>query len=347
LGARNYKRGTADMRFGNLSRLSLLLLAVLGVSAPATADTFFTQLGTLNPPANPASNVILVTGTGGATYSNVVGSPGLGASVFAVGAVPISSANLAFGPPFTSGQFGSWTASGGDTGIAVFAVQGSITAISGNNATVTFTAGQIDVYAVNGASFNFKDPGTWGTSGTSLGQWTLATPANIVQGNPNADAASFASTQVNVISGAITAGQLLSGPTLWDKAASNTLLVASTFDPFGLASVAKEQLEVRINETIQANYGSSGAIPLATLISLLNSILNNAGLGNSGFNDFDPNNLASTLDFFATLQTEAVPGVQFFIIPEPASVLLWGSLGVGALVVGRLRRRSKAGLLAG
>ncbi|MCL6502549.1 MAG: hypothetical protein K6T86_07675 [Pirellulales bacterium] len=334
------------MRFGNLSRLSLLLLAVLGVSAPATADTFFTQLGTLNPPAAPASNVILVTGTGGATYSNVVGTPGVGASVFAVGAVPISSANLAFGPPFTSLQAGFWTASGGNTGIAVFAVQGSITAISGNNATVAFTAGQIDVYAVNGGNFNFKDPGTWGTSGTSLGQWTLATPANIVQGNANADSGTFASTQVNVISGAIAAGNLLSGPTLWDKAASNTLLVASTFDPFGLASVVKEQLEVRIKETIEANYGSSGSIPLANLVALLNSILSNAGLGNSGFSDFDPNNLATSFDFFATLQTEAAPGVQFFIIPEPASVLLWGSLGMGALVVGRHRRRSKSGLLS-
>ena len=326
------------MRFGNLSKL-LLALAVAAFATPAAADVFFSQLGTLNAPANPATNVILVTGSGGATYSNVVGSPGLGSTVFAVGAAPIVNANTTSG---LSLQAGFWTATGGSVGVAVFAVQGTVTSISGNNATVTFNAGQINVYAVPGSgagTFNFKDPGTWGTGGPSLAQWTLATPAAITKGNTSADSASFAAAQVNVISGAIAANQLLSGPGLWDKPASNTLLVASTFDPFGIGSVVKEQLETRVNETIQANYGSAGSIPLANLIALLNGILANAGLSNTGFDDFDPNNIASTLDFFATLQFEAVPGVQFFIIPEPASLLLWGSLGVGALAMGRVRRR--------
>ncbi len=333
------------MRYGNLTKL-LLALAVAAFATPAWADVFFSQLGTLSAPANPATGVVRIDFAGGATYSNVVGSPGLGSTVFAVGAAPIVTATTTSG---LSLQAGFWTAAGGPVGVAVFAVQGTITSLSGNNATVQFSAGQIDVYAVPATgvgTFNFKDPGTWGTGGPSLAQWTLATPADITQGNPSADNANFTASQVNVISGAIAANQLLSGPGLWDKPASNTLLVAATFDPFGIGAVLKEQLETRVNETIQASYGASGSIPLSDLIAALNAILANAGLSGTGFNDYDPNNIASTFDFFATLQGEAVPGVQFFIVPEPASALIWGSLGVGALVLGRLRRRKDAVLAA-
>lgn len=331
------------MRFGNLSKL-LLGLGVAAFAVPARADVFFSQLGTLNPPANPASNVIRVDFTSGATYSNVVGTPGVGSPVYAVGAAIIASATTTAG---TTLQSGFWTAAGGNVGVAVFAVQGTITSVSVSSATLQFNAGQINVYAVPGSgsgTFNPLDPGTWGTSGPSLAQWTLATPADITQGNPNADSGSFAAAQVNVISGSIAANQLLSGTSLWDKPASNTLLVASTFDPFGIGSVLKEQLETRVNETIQSSYGGAGSIPVSSLIALLNAILANAGLSSNGFNDFDPNNLATTLDFFATLQGEAVPGVQFFIIPEPASALIWGSLGLGALALCRLRRRTSTAL---
>lgn len=211
--------------------------------------------------------------------------------------------------------------------------------MAGNVATMQFSAGQIDVYAFPDNTFEAKDPGTWGTAGPSLAQWTLATPADILQGNPSADATTFAAAQVNVISGTIAALKSLSWPALWDKPPSNTLLVASTFDPLGSSAVSKQQLETRVHHTILESYGGGGSIPLPSLISALNAILANAGLSANGFNNYDPNNTASTLDFFATLTFSAVPGVQFVLIPEPGSLLLWGSLLVATLAYSRIRWR--------
>lgn len=81
------------MRLGNLGK-PLLTLVLAALSTPAWAGPFFSQLGTLNPQANPAVDVISISGSvRGAAYYNVVGSPAVGATVFAVGAAQIDVAS--------------------------------------------------------------------------------------------------------------------------------------------------------------------------------------------------------------------------------------------------------------
>lgn len=329
------------------------LAAVLGlVAGQASADPFFTQLGQVSGNPNPSvgPDVVYVTGSGGTGFSNFIQTGMVGpiatGNVVAVGAVSVDTAVTTGPNALLSGQFSGGT----QTAIAVFTVAGVAQVNTGNGAAVAnFTAGNVSVYLVNNGTFAGNNPTTWGTGNAPIASWTLATPANITQGNAQADNTPFAAAQVNIISGTITAQSQLSGPLLFDKALGN-LLTATTFDPFGMGQIqTPEQLEVRLFETIRNGLNGGDASLTQAQRDVLNALAAAFGAGLFNSPGFNAGPLSgSGFDFVSTFLFEAVPGVQFRDIPkvpEPGSMLVWGSL-MGVVALRGAARRRKAKLAA-
>src|SRR5690606_10293717 len=87
--------------------------------------------------------------------------------------------------------------------VAVFALQGVTANPDPNNLVGALTSGVARIYSISNATLESADfqqnPALW-TSGTLLAEYAVAVPANVAQGNANAEGTGFTADQINTFS---------------------------------------------------------------------------------------------------------------------------------------------------
>jgi hypothetical protein len=334
------------------------LFAVLAsaFASPAHADVFFTgRVDFDTPVVDVAAARRAGFASTGVSYTNRFSggaSPAVGDVVHAIGFVVVNNA----------GQGGSTIDfNTGNRLVAVYALNGQIIDASPTSLRALFTSGQIRLYDRGTGAIDINDPSTWVTNISDLNQGVLAKlnlsneiPSAVIQGAPGG-----LQTEAIVVNTALlnTAAVDLTGATLGSVAdfifdyISGTF--ASNFDVQNPANPgvdivppADPQFIVRINQTLQnPPLATPDVTELNTIFGAFKADLGFAGevfAGTTGQQTFNPQPLGPTFTGDTVHQNDggfAVPGAQQAEIPEPASMLLWGTILVGAGVYGGLRRR--------
>lgn len=330
--------------FRNLSLWAMAFAAVL-VPAVASADTFFTgrvdtstALGGTNLPGAKLLNV-----TGGVSYSNQTTGPG--------GPV-VNTVGVAFVPTFQSGNIsGNNTASSANRFVAVFALQGSFEGAFNIDYEGGF--GQVRFYdrGAGAGGINVSDPSTWVPGGdfesNIVGVLNLTNrPTGILQGPPGGVATEqvigFNAAEVNT-AGAVSGqvGTSADATVIFDFDASDSRNTYFSFLAGYLVDPDSEAFLVDLVEQIIS--GANGiAANEADLQTIFNAFL---GLDFDPNDDYDPVNALASGDLSTDIQIggRLIPGSLVGVeIPEPASVMVWGLLGLtGGVAAWRRRRVSK------
>jgi hypothetical protein len=329
----------------------------------------------ISPPVGPPVPFSEVTSAGvssGRTFTNQLGPGGgvlVGDEIKTVGATPINT--VVYGQILgnLSGLTNVPRTTAGKQYIAVFAIDGNVV-LPGSTPAGRFTSGRVMLTEVTPGTFNRNDPTTWGFSTSSLfAEWVLkpdtANPETIISGLFNPTPGSFPQQVgtyvggptgvVNLSSVNLTTGQLTDGLFLFLEDTANGK--KNLFDSdstqaskFTTAPQPNEDLIVKSEQTIvgltQGNV-ESGTPLTAAQQAMLDAIMtwgtgkvfaNWASGGNDNFIvTLSGGNVtvgAGGVDFISDQGVDAIPGLEV-IIPEPASVVIWSTLLVGACFISR------------
>jgi hypothetical protein len=233
----------------------------------------------------------------------------------------------------------------------------AITALSGavGAGGAVFTAGQLTIVEMAiGASFDRRDPSTWGFGGasTSLATYDLAAPDNVLTG-PNGFSvglgvpAAIVNKSLPTANPGVFNAQLL----FQEDPAGNPFLTLETgpYEWEGIYVSAQQTLDVtasgvHINPSTNldgADLSALNAIAGAASFSNLGGAGTGfaTGLGGAPATDYNIGP-ATTGDLYATLSAIAAP---VGAVPEPVSLAVWGLLIVAAgICVLKQKRRMMA-----
>jgi hypothetical protein len=315
-----------------------LFWMIVATCVPARADVlpFYSQLGTVNAPGGSLDNVSALNAIGGAIYVNSMANTS-GVSTMSLGVLPISNATL------SGGGLGIPSFGAGNIGVMVLGIQGQTTML-GSVPAAQFTTGVAQVYSVPLASFSTANPASW-TNGTLLASYSLALAADALQGAPAAQAINFPQAIINTITANSTSGNQAQGRLLFNEIGNQNFFNATTFDSYGAASaISPEQLLLDIGETIQV---PQGALPseYQASVAALDALAMLLGLSSfSSYGAFNPLDPSSSYDYAAAFNGRLIPGMQqepplVFDVPEPASLLVWGTMMIAGLGVFKARKR--------
>jgi hypothetical protein len=331
-------------------------IVVLMLSTMARADYFTTNV-TIQPPAIPSQgNVVRIDFDSGLSYTNSIGTPNPGMAGSPADRVPPPGV-----PPQTevraigAAAIGNYTLGSGGTGfgstpgnrlVAVFAVDGvAVAPTSAAQFTGFFSVGKLQVWNIFSNTFNASDPGTWGqfTPGAvQLAQYDLNPLLQNI--SPGTDPQGFNISRPASILNLAATNAVIGAQSTLDFLFTQT--AAGDFDdlltaPNPIDGLLVDALEVLTN---------SGNPWNDTQEMQINAIYN--ALVGKNFDIDDPFNPTpgstppfATGDTVQTLVGSAFPlGPQNQppppgVIPEPASLLLWGTLTASFGTLGSLRRR--------
>jgi len=347
-----------------MKRLSLAFLTgalALSFGFPAEGAITLTQVGTWHKAVlEGAGNVTMIsaTGAGGATYVNGLGGVVQDNKFITVGAVPLASLQVLGGPEDANPDGTS------DATILGFALEGFVQSIDANNkATVQFTAGAYGV--VTPPSFFTGDPDTWGfVDGVGAfiqpQSWgVLKGQEPIDQGDPLARYISAFPWEVQVVSGVVGNHQTLGGILLAKQLDDGSPLITvdnpvipPPYDQLpmeeGVAVVFDSTIETIQIPVAGGNY-TIVAADVATMNTMFLGLFSTAGLTPSnafgwatGFGAGPVTNYNATgnplLGDFPTSLDTTVEAPCVEMVPEPASVVVWGLIGLAGVLLFRRRK---------
>ncbi len=313
------------------STLVALMIIPAFLAGTVHAD-FVSGNATIGPPDlnEPITDVITaIFGSGGGTsftndFSRQTPPAQVGDTIYAVTADYVTSYTIGNGT-FQNADFGK-----GNTMLVVSTLVG----IATSSTTALFTSGQAQLW-FDTTTVNLKDPTTWET-GTQIATYQLTEPPQITESGPNGALGDNYPTSVLDQAAVNYSGLTTTGQFLFTTVNNGGYIQTNPIPgQLGDGLLAHIQEQLVTSNLTSYNYTGTGQTALNTIFK------NGTGIAGA-FNNYAPSaNGPSTIQLFGV---NADPGN--FIVPEPASMLLFGLGLLGAAGQGWMARRNRKKVIA-